>query len=417
MTETMEVQRTIAAPAADIFAVLCDPQGHVAIDASGMLQDADGESAKAVGDTFVIHMDREALNDFPMGKYDVTVEIREFEKDALIAWTILGKIRPQIGHVYGYRLEPSDDGGTVVTSFYDWSGIDEEWRKADIFPVIPESALRATLGILDRTVRRGYPQFVNRGLTIAYRQPRVDDMTEPAKIAYPVRLDDLIDVIKTVHTEPLEQLTDAVLAAESLGEIADHLIGHFVDQARHSGASWTDIGKCMGVTKQAAQKRFVPKVPDFETAALDPSAGFGRFTPRARNVVVAAQNKAQKAGNHEITPDHLLLALFDDPDGLAAKLLAGQGIDGNVVANAVALPARADGEMPVLIPFDGPCKKALELTFRQALRLGHNYVGTEHIALALLEAEGDDGPLHRLGADRDRFESDLVTALEPFTKN
>ncbi len=122
MTETMEVQRTIAAPAADIFAVLCDPHGHVAIDASGMLQDADGEPAKAVGDTFVIHMDREALNDFPMGKYDVTVEIREFEKDALIAWTILGKIRPQIGHVYGYRLEPSDDGGTVVTSFYDWSG-------------------------------------------------------------------------------------------------------------------------------------------------------------------------------------------------------------------------------------------------------------------------------------------------------
>jgi uncharacterized protein YndB with AHSA1/START domain len=163
MTETMEVQRTIAAPAADIFAVLCDPHGHVAIDASGMLQDADGESAKAVGDTFVVHMNREALNDFPMGKYDVTVEIREFEKDALIAWTILGKIRPQIGHVYGYRLEPSDDGGTVVTSFYDWSGIDEEWRKADIFPVIPESALRATLGILDRTVRRGYPNSSTAG--------------------------------------------------------------------------------------------------------------------------------------------------------------------------------------------------------------------------------------------------------------
>jgi ATP-dependent Clp protease ATP-binding subunit ClpA len=242
-------------------------------------------------------------------------------------------------------------------------------------------------------------------------------MTEPAKITYPVRLDDLIDVIKTVHTEPLEQLTDAVLAAESLGEIADHLIGHFVDQARHSGASWTEIGKCMGVTKQAAQKRFVPKVPDFETAALDPNAGFGRFTPRARNVVVAAQNKAQKAGNHEITPDHLLLALFDDPDGLAARLLAGQGIDTGVVAKAVALPDPADGEMPVLIPFDGPAKKALELTFRQALRLGHNYVGTEHIALARLEAEGDDGPLHRLGVDKDRFESELVTALEQFTKS
>ncbi len=242
-------------------------------------------------------------------------------------------------------------------------------------------------------------------------------MTDSAKIAYPVRLDDLIDVIKKVHAEPLEQLTDAMLAAESLGEIADHLIGHFVDQARRSGASWTDIGKCMGVTKQAAQKRFVPKVPDFESAALDPNSGFGRFTPRARNVVVAAQNKTQRAGNHEITPDHLLLALFDDPDGLAAKLLAGQGIDAGVVEKAVTLPPRADGEPPALIPFSGQAKKALELTFRQALRLGHNYVGTEHIALALFESEDDDGPLHRLGVDRDRFESDLVTALEPFTKN
>jgi uncharacterized protein YndB with AHSA1/START domain len=159
MTERIEVARTIPAPAAEIFAVLCDPQGHVAIDSSGMLQSAEGEPAAAVGDTFVIHMDRESLNDYPLGKYDVTVEIREFEEDRLIAWTILGQIKPQIGHVYGYRLEPSaDDGGTVVTSFYDWSDIDDEWRKANIFPVIPESALRATLGILERAVRRGYPR-------------------------------------------------------------------------------------------------------------------------------------------------------------------------------------------------------------------------------------------------------------------
>jgi hypothetical protein len=242
-------------------------------------------------------------------------------------------------------------------------------------------------------------------------------MTVPSKIAHPVRLDDLIDVIKEVHAEPLEQLTDAVLAAESLGEIADHLIGHFVDQARRSGASWTDIGKCMGVTKQAAQKRFVPKVPDFESAALDRNAGFGRFTPRARNVVVVAQNKAHGAGNDEITPDHLLLALFDDPNGLAAKLLAGQGVDAAAVAKIVTLPPRVDGDLPALTPFNGPAKKALELTFRQALRLGHNYVGTEHIALALYEVEEDDGPLHRIGVDRDRFESELVTALGQFTKS
>ena len=155
-TERMEVQRTIAADPGTIFKVLCDPQGHVAIDASGMLQDATGAPATAAGDSFVIHMDREALNDFPMGKYDVTVTITTLEPDREIAWTILGQIRPQIGHVYGYTLEPVDDG-TVVTSYYDWSNIDPQWKEANIFPVIPEGALRATLGILDRTVRRGYP--------------------------------------------------------------------------------------------------------------------------------------------------------------------------------------------------------------------------------------------------------------------
>ncbi|MDQ2636520.1 MAG: ATP-dependent Clp protease ATP-binding subunit [Actinomycetota bacterium] len=236
-------------------------------------------------------------------------------------------------------------------------------------------------------------------------------MTKPAKIHNPVRLDDLIDVIKEVHSEPLDQLTDAVLAAEALDDIADHLIGHFVDQARRSGASWTEIGKCMGVTKQAAQKRFVPKAD-----ALDPNSGFSRFTPRARNVIVVAQNTAHNAGNVEITPDHLLLGLFDDPEGLAAKLLAGQGVDADAVASAVQLPPRTEGDLPALTPFNTAAKKALELTFRQALRLGHNYIGTEHILLALWEAEDDDGILHGLGVDRDRFEADLVAALEPFTK-
>lgn len=237
-------------------------------------------------------------------------------------------------------------------------------------------------------------------------------MSDASKISHPVRLDDLIDVIKRVHDEPLEQLTDAVLAAEALGDVADHLIGHFVDQARRSGASWTDIGKCMGVTKQAAQKRFVPKTPT-DSATLDPNAGFSRFTDRARTVIVVAQNIAHEAGNPEIQPAHLVLGLFADPTGLAARLVAGQGIDVTTVADRVTLPPSV-GDVPALIPFDARAKKALELTFRHALRLGHNYVGTEHILLALHEEEDDDGALHGLGIDRDRFERELVEALEAF---
>ena len=155
--ERFEVQRPIAASPADVFAVVSDPDGHVAIDASGMLQSAEGKPATAVGDEFIVHMDREALNDFPLGKYDVTAHIVKFEQDREIAWTITGVVQPPIGHIYGYRLEPIETG-TMVTSYYDWSTIDPVWRERDIFPIIPESALRATLGILDRTVKRGYPK-------------------------------------------------------------------------------------------------------------------------------------------------------------------------------------------------------------------------------------------------------------------
>ena len=115
--DRIETSRVVAAPAADVFAVLCDPQGHVAIDSSGMLQGADGDPVSAAGGSFVVHVGRE----------------------------------------HGYRLEPVGEG-TRVTSFYDWSDIAPQWREADIFPVVSEGALRATLGILDRTVRRGYPR-------------------------------------------------------------------------------------------------------------------------------------------------------------------------------------------------------------------------------------------------------------------
>ena len=147
-TERIEVARTIAAEPAAIFAVLRDPEGHVAIDSSGMLQSSTGAPVSAVGDAFVIHMDREALNDYPMGEYDVTVRIVTYEPDREIAWKIEGQL--DIGHVYGYRLEVDGTGTTLVTSYYDWSMIDEQWKS--IFPIISEGALRATLGILARTV-------------------------------------------------------------------------------------------------------------------------------------------------------------------------------------------------------------------------------------------------------------------------
>ncbi|MFC9324303.1 Clp protease N-terminal domain-containing protein [Kitasatospora sp. NPDC057015] len=236
-------------------------------------------------------------------------------------------------------------------------------------------------------------------------------MTNPVRMTSPVRLDDLIEAIKQVHTDALEQLSDAVLAADHLGEVADHLIGHFVDQARRSGASWTDIGRSMGVSKQAAQKRFVPKASGAQPD-LDPSQGFSRFTERARNVVTAAQNEAWAAGNSEIRPEHLVLGLLVEPAALGAATLLAQGPTAEDVRRAAtaALPPAGE-QVPDLVPYDARARKALELTFREALRLGHNHVGTEHILLALLELEDGEGVLSGLGVDKATAEVRIAEAV------
>ncbi|MXG29035.1 Clp protease N-terminal domain-containing protein [Streptomyces sp. YIM 132580] len=236
-------------------------------------------------------------------------------------------------------------------------------------------------------------------------------MTQPLPATPSVRLDDLIEAIKKSNPDALEQLSGAVIAADHLGDVADHLIGHFVDQARRSGASWTDIGRSMGVTRQAAQKRFVTKKGE-EASDLDPSQGFGRFTQRARNVVMASHNEAKTTRHAEIRPAHLALGLLAEPESIAARVLAGQGVtpDALRAAAALALPAAVD-EVPELIPYDADARKVLELTFREALRLGHNYVGTEHILLALLEFEDGSGPLNGLGLTKEATSAAVGSAV------
>jgi hypothetical protein len=234
-------------------------------------------------------------------------------------------------------------------------------------------------------------------------------MTTSEPITNSIRLDDLIEAIKRTHPAALDQLADAVRAADRLGDVADHLIGHFVDQARRSGASWTEIGRSMGVTKQAAQKRFVAKG---EAPDLDASQGFSRFTVRARKVVVAAQTEARAASSSQIGVAHLVLGLVTDPTGLGARAVVAQGVSLDAVRETATatLPPAADS-VPALIPFDAQARKALELTFREALRMNYNHVGTEHILLALLELEDGTGVLAGLGVDKAAAEAFIVAAL------
>ncbi|WP_103354908.1 Clp protease N-terminal domain-containing protein [Amycolatopsis sp. CA-128772] len=236
-------------------------------------------------------------------------------------------------------------------------------------------------------------------------------MTLPTNI----KLDDLITAIKSNNDhDALAQLTDAVYVGQHLGEVADHLIGHFVDQARRSGASWTDIGASMGVTKQAAQKRFVPKVDP----GGDPSGAiervYGRYTDRARHVIVETQKAAVDHASPEIDTVHIVLGLLTEPAALAAGAILAQGVQLDAVRGAAEarLPEPVE-PVPNVVPFSAAAKKTLELTMREGLRLGHNYIGTEHILLALLEQREGAGfeVLDGLGVKKDKAEAKIVEVL------
>lgn len=203
----------------------------------------------------------------------------------------------------------------------------------------------------------------------------------------PMKLGTLIDYVDDAKGDALDKVEAAYRIAGVLDEQADHLIGHFVDQARRSGASWTEIGARMGgVSKQAARKRFT----DDEPASMESmkEKAFGRYTLPARRAIVAAEAAAREHEHDYIGTEHILLALLSQQDTLATAAIAACGADPAALRDAVVGRLGETGHPnPVHIPFTAKSKKALELTLREALRLGHNYVGTEHLLLGLI-AEG-----------------------------
>ncbi len=246
---------------------------------------------------------------------------------------------------------------------------------------------------------------------------------------FPVPLDNLIEYVKALHPQggPLDRVTDAFAVSTRLDDESDALIGYFVDQARRSGASWSQIGAAMGVSKQAAQKRFVPA----KAADLMPGAGqpFSRLTPRAEHVLVAAgrlaaeggqtgqpgAGQAAAAGEQPIGAAHLAAALLSEPEGIAAKVIAAAGLTPERLYAAVGAGpaprvAKSDPTALVNLNLGEASQAALKGALRTALRLGHNYIGTEHMLLGLLSADGPPGPaLAALGLTPERAE-ELVAA-------
>ena len=208
-------------------------------------------------------------------------------------------------------------------------------------------------------------------------------------------LNELIQHVEAVRpdADPIIRLRIAVAASGDLTDLADHLVGHFVDAARAAGASWAQIGEGLGVSKQAVQQRFVPREPgsvaDFDQSfTLAEKNRFRRYTDRAKHCVHSAEDVARASANNEVTSIHLLIGLFAEPDGLAVRAMDALGVaHGNVQLAAVASlsPAGVPTDGPIVFKAEG--KKILDLAVREALRFGHNYVGTEHLLLALLADE------------------------------
>lgn len=189
-----------------------------------------------------------------------------------------------------------------------------------------------------------------------------------------VNLEHLIDAVDAdlLHGDALAKVGEAQQRSRSLTDIGDQLVDHFVTQARAAGAPWSQIGDALGVSKQAAQQRWVPPV-------------FQLFTNLARHVVVLAQERARGMRHDYIGTEHLLFGLLDEPAGAAAQVL--QRLAGSTEAVRQALLAEVPAgtaNPPAKIPFTPRGKEVLGHANAQATELGHNYVGTEHILLGLV---------------------------------
>ncbi len=232
---------------------------------------------------------------------------------------------------------------------------------------------------------------------------------------FPVSLDNLIAFVLGRHPQggPLQHLSDAVLAAEELDSQSDALIGHFVDQARASGAPWSQIGAAMGVSKQAAQKRFVSR--DDETASG--AKVYSHFTPRAKAPLLAGEELASASGTHSIDVEHLVAGAVADPLGLGARIVRRLEVTDEALYEGIgvgpALQVREDRtrEMPDL-QFTPEARSSLKESLKAALRLGHNYIGTEHLLMGAVAAGGPVGDkLAALGLGPEKLEEAVAIEL------
>jgi hypothetical protein len=228
-------------------------------------------------------------------------------------------------------------------------------------------------------------------------------------------LQDLIHIIEaeTEDDSPLGRLRAASGLAGHLAEVGDAALGYFVDQARHAGHSWSQIGEALGVSKQAAQQKHTGRQP---SGTQEP--GFEQFTPRARRAVSEAERIARDWGHDYVGTEHLFLALYRDPLGLATQILAEAGLDEErAVARIEERVERGAGARAGALAATPKLTAVLDAARSAALELGHDHVGTEHLLIGLDRIDAVPRQLLReAGLTSELIDRQVAAKLEPYTR-
>ncbi|MGW2864724.1 Clp protease N-terminal domain-containing protein [Streptomyces sp. NPDC001205] len=191
----------------------------------------------------------------------------------------------------------------------------------------------------------------------------------------------LADLIARIDEElpdatDLARISEAQLRAQTLSDLGDQLVGHYVGKAKQAGASWSEVGDAIGVSRQAAQQRHAP-------------AAFDRFTELNRHSIVLAQEAARTHKHDSIGTQHILLGLLGEPRGLAYKILTAKAGSEQRIRDAIeeAMPPAGKKALRGHIAFGAQSKEAIGQASRASADLGHDWVGTEHLLLGLMRFE------------------------------
>lgn len=234
---------------------------------------------------------------------------------------------------------------------------------------------------------------------------------------FPTSIDTLIRYVEQLNPDdsPLDYVAEARAVSARLADQADELLGHFVSRARRSGHSWTDIGRQLGVSKQAVRKRFIPKWDGSDP--IPPDSTYSRFTLYARRAILVAHATALQSGAAHVDMNTLAAALLREPDGLAARIIADRGIGTEDVCRALGASATTCDLEPTAanlqrVTLTDTATAALESTRAATHRLGHNYIGTEHILLGIVSTDSSTAEtLHTLGVTAPVIESAINDAI------